>query len=195
MDILEEDAALWNAWQETWEGWKPIADVPELKALLKKKVIAPPPKPSAAVPPPIPKIPPIPKMAAPAPAAVAAPKTGPQLPVMVGKPNDGKRKHERIEIRLRVIIRNAQMTFRTFSKDISLGGIALENAVPEHLFDAGCHIFIAGPDGHENLRFDLGATSRNDLRFFSFANLDERFMKKLGDWLEKHAKSKSSKAG
>lgn len=216
MTIPEEEGIYWNVWQESWPGWKPIAEVSELHSLLKKKKVEPPK--AIALPPPIPKVPPMPAApkVAPAPVAAApavivtpppkaaahhapdlvpplaeAPKAAhASLPIVANVSRNNKRKHQRFEMRLRVIIRNEQLTFRTFSKDISLGGISLENAVPEHLFETGCHIFIAGPDGNENLRFDLGPTSRNDLRYFSFSTLEQKFLQKLAGWLEKNGRAK-----
>lgn len=224
MDIPEEEAGFWHVWQETWPAWKPLTEVSDLHSLVKKKVLPPPrPKMSVPPPipkaPPIPPLPSDPEEATAKfniyhaeestqkiPVDEQTPKIQMEVPVEkihVEKPpervardshGDKKRKFPRFEIRLRIIIRNAQMTFRTFSKDISLTGICLEHAIPEHLFESGCHIFIASPQGSENLRFELGPTSRNDLRYFSFSNLDDKLTQKLSDWLEKHAKVKGTGA-
>ena len=184
-EILEADAGAWHVWQDTWPAWKRLSEVAELHSLARKKR-APPPIPTAATPPPMPKAPP------PLPAAASVVEIPTHMKETPAK-QPQNRKHPRHEIRLRVIIRNAQMTFRTFSKDLSLGGIALEDAVPPHLFETGCQIFIAGPEGYENLRFELGPTSRNDLRYFSFSNLDEKFVQKLSHWLEKYSKKVPTK--
>lgn len=154
----------WNAWQNGWPEWKPVEQCPELL------IVVPPPMPIAkpVTPPPLP--------------APVATRTAAPEPPKAAELSSERRRFPRFDVRLRVIIRNEELTFRTFSCNISLSGISLERPVPERIFGRGCQIFIAGPTG-ENLRFSIHATSRNDLHFFSFEALTPPLAEKLEAWL------------
>ena len=104
-----------------------------------------------------------------------------------------RRRHERHELRLRVIIRSAKVTFRTFTKDISLGGVQLENSIPEAIFGNACEIYIASLDHTQNIKFNLGPTARNDLSFFSFENIEPRFRDMLASWLKEASANAANK--
>ena len=198
----------WLAWQPGWPAWLPVKDV----ATLLPAADLPPPLPPMPMPPPVPQAAPArpqaleakvapaavvatsAPVAAPvkeAPVVAQAPQPQPQQPKPQPKPQPkaenfvDRRKHKRYDIRFRVIIRNDGLTFRTFTKDISLGGVSLENPIPEAIFGQSCQIFIASLDLRENIRFNLGPTGRNDLRFFSFSNIDPKFREKLDEWLQK----------
>jgi hypothetical protein len=107
-----------------------------------------------------------------------------------------RRAHPRHEFRFRVIIRNETLTFRTFTKDISLGGLSLENPVPEKLLDQKCQVFIGDPDSRENIRFALQSVGRPDRRYFSFSGVDEAMAGKLGLWIKAQVdKAGGKKAG
>jgi hypothetical protein len=123
----------------------------------------------------------------------------PPAPAAAAKPAEKRserRRFPRHEVRFRVIIRNETLTFRTFTKDISLGGLSLENPVPEKFFDQKCQIFIGDPDGNENIRFTLQSAHRQDRRYFSFAGVDEKMSVKLGQWIKNQVdKATRKKAG
>lgn len=106
------------------------------------------------------------------------PKTSPQ-----------NRKHERFDLRLRVILRSQQITFRTFSKNISLGGIATEHPIPRDLINEDCTIYIANPDGQENIKFNVKfATERQDTKYFYFTEISPNTQDKLQNWIDKFSK-------
>jgi hypothetical protein len=155
-DIPLSEAANWYIWRDGFESWKPVFEVKEIFAQKEDSVL----------PPPI-----------------------PQKPVVNLDPNAYKtdpnkvRKHERHPIRLRIIIRNEERVFSTTTKDISLGGIALETPLPLELFTQECEAFIAGPDQNEKIRFTLEKTSRNDLRYFVLKPKDQAQLEKLKAWL------------
>jgi hypothetical protein len=199
--VPQNEKEFWFAWQTGWEDWKAILDVEEFKA-----PVAPPQ--NYAKPPPLPPKRHTAESAKPilgelkmafqeetkksASAAKNAPKPADEkldLPLNDRRDEertDGseRRRFPRYDVRLRCIIRNDVMTFRTFTRDISLSGVSLENPIPEHLLQKPCHIFIAGPDGKENIKFSLAMTSRADRRYFSFAGMEQAFTDKLGAWLK-----------
>jgi hypothetical protein len=100
-----------------------------------------------------------------------------------------KRRHARFEARLKCIIRTETISFRTFVKDISMTGLALENEIPKDILDKTCHIFITSMDGKENIKFKIQSTSRGELRFFSFDKIDEFTEQKLRQWIYALAQS------
>lgn len=159
--VPEEELNLWVVWKSDWPQWKAVLDVTELQ-----RTKAPP------MPPPAPVVAP-PVMPAPRHAVVEDKATGKNM-----------RQHPRYKIRLRVIIKNEELTFRTFTTDISLGGVALENPLPQELFNKDCKIFIADSSSMDNIRFTLKLTNRGDLRYFSFADLEESFVEKLRAWFK-----------
>lgn len=103
-----------------------------------------------------------------------------------------RRKYPRFDIRYRVIVRNDNLTFRTFSKNISLGGVALEMPVPEALLGSECQIYVGNPRTGENIRFSGKLVSnRNDSQFFVFLKSSPDSLTKLQKWVEaaqSHAK-------
>jgi hypothetical protein len=106
-----------------------------------------------------------------------------------------RRRFPRYQIRFRVIIRNEELTFRTFTKDISLGGLSLENPIPERLMESKCQIFIGDVDSQESIRFTLQPTERHDRRYFSFAGVEEAMVTKLNQWINAQVTKAGKRAG
>jgi hypothetical protein len=96
----------------------------------------------------------------------------------------GERRHPRFNVRLRIIVSNNQQTFRTFSKVVSMGGLSLEEPVPEHIVGQS-QMFIALPNQSENVVFDIGPTAGNDRRFLALVGGREESSRKLQQWLER----------
>jgi hypothetical protein len=95
-----------------------------------------------------------------------------------------KRKFKRADTRFRCIISSAAITFRTFTQNISLGGVALEDTIPNELLGNECTIYITSPNKRKNLKFNIKVTKRPGAKFFSFENADEAFMSELNQWIE-----------
>lgn len=118
------------------------------------------------------------------------------MPDPLGEPTDvvtpepsekDRRKYPRFEIRYRVIVRNDNLTFRTFSRNISLGGVALEMGVPEALLGSECQIYVGNPKTGENIRFSGKlVASRTDSKFFVFLKSSPESLTKLQKWVESH---------
>lgn len=103
-----------------------------------------------------------------------------------------KRQFKRVHARFRCIIRSSALTFRTFTKDISLGGVALEDAIPSELLGNECTIFITSSNNKKNLKFKIKVTPRPGGKFFSFENINQEFMNELNIWLEQFPSSSTN---
>lgn len=98
-----------------------------------------------------------------------------------------RRKHPRFDIRYRVIVRNDNLTFRTFSRNVSLGGLALEMPVPEALLGSECQIYVGNPKTGENIRFSGKlVANRTDSQYFVFLKSSPDSLSKLQKWVESH---------
>lgn len=64
-----------------------------------------------------------------------------------------RRAHERFDVRLQVVVVSEENAFRTFTRNISLGGLALEKPVPKKLTGSTCTIFISDPSSHRKISF------------------------------------------
>lgn len=217
--IPAADRESWFAWQTGWEDWKAVLDVEQFKDHVKnvsKPPPLPPPRHQQAI-----THQPIVQQAVAQPKAAAKPAEK-AAPIILGAPPIGspstpppappsgntqpsistalvsgseRRRHPRYEIRFRVIIRNEQLTFRTFTRDISLGGLSLENPIPERLLDQTCQVFIGDLNSRENIRFTLSPTERRDRRYFSFSGVEETMAGKLSQWINAQVTKMRKKAG
>lgn len=99
------------------------------------------------------------------------------------------RRYPRIKGRLRTIITNKSKAFMTFTKDISLGGIQVENMIPQDILNTEIEVYLSDPTGKKSILFrchPVGDTN-NPCRF-SFAKADEKNIQKLTQWLDDLAK-------
>jgi hypothetical protein len=67
--------------------------------------------------------------------------------------NQERRSSPRLAGRLRVVVVSGRVVFRTFSYDISEGGIRLEKPVPPELVSSVVDIFVSSPEYKSSLRF------------------------------------------
>lgn len=104
------------------------------------------------------------------------------------KASDGKdsRKFHRYNVRLRVIMRSEEVTFRTFTRNISAGGVALEHSVPDDLLGSSVKMYISDPETEANIRFHVQVVpNRDETKFFFFTGLSEQESTKFASWLGK----------
>ncbi|MBL7556856.1 MAG: PilZ domain-containing protein [Bdellovibrionaceae bacterium] len=106
--------------------------------------------------------------------------------------NAGKkhnRRYPRINGRLRTIITNKAKAFMTFTKDISLGGIQVENNIPQDILNSEIEVYVSDPTGKKSILFRCHPVGdmKNPCRF-SFAKADEKNLQKLSQWLDDLAK-------
>lgn len=110
------------------------------------------------------------------------------------KSESERRRSPRIKMRLRCIIRSTHLTFRTFTSDVSLSGVALESEIPSDFLGEDCQINILSPNQDSNLRFRIKMASRPISKYFSFENADPEFIKHLKVWLKSPIKSSKKTA-
>lgn len=77
----------------------------------------------------------------------------------------------------------------TFTKDISLGGIYVENTIPQDILNSEIEVYLSDPTGKKSILFRCHPVGdmKNPCRF-SFAKADERNLLKLSQWLDDLAK-------
>lgn len=63
-----------------------------------------------------------------------------------------RRQEPRAEKKLQVVLISAQNAFRTFSKNISAGGIYLEHDIPSEFLEVDCTVFLTDPGSTKKLR-------------------------------------------
>ncbi len=197
---LLEDTNLsnWLIWKAGMKEWISAAGSQEAKDLLSQ----------AQVPPPLPQPPPIPpemkstladkkddddffivdyavetkpvKEAAPTKKTDEAAKTAPPT-----EKSRNERIHPRIKGRLRTIITNRERAFITYTRDISLGGVLLEHAIPEDLLKGSVDIFITAPTGKDSIVFRCQPIKNQSGQYrFSFIGIDPQNQEKLTTWLD-----------
>ncbi len=105
------------------------------------------------------------------------------------KPKKHNRRYPRIKGRLRTIITNKSKAFMTFTKDISLGGIHVENVIPHDILNTEIEVYLSDPSGKKSILFRCHPVGdmKNPCRF-SFAKADEKNIQKLSQWLDDLAK-------
>lgn len=95
-----------------------------------------------------------------------------------------RRRYPRYHARFRVIIKNENLTFRTFSQDLSLGGLAIETAVPPGCVGSLCQVLIGNPNTGENIGFSARLlNSRPESKYFSFVKSPQESLSRLQKWL------------
>lgn len=198
--VSEKDIVIW---QPEWENWKCFTEVPEIKNEIHKLMNQTP----KGSPPPLP----LPKVTAPPLPSVSntnnnllkenvkksieyiqkqnlksEPKSfKPEHTITRSNENfPQKRKHPRIFARLRCIIRTETITFRTFTQDISLGGVSLEDEIPQDLIGQQCSMYISSPKIKTNLKFHIALTERCVAKFFSFRDAPSSIIDQLAMWLK-----------
>ena len=113
-------------------------------------------------------------------------KIGPEIKIepIVAKENINKRKHPRLELELKVIFVADKKTFRTKSKDLSLGGIQITDALPESFFNKNIQVFISSPDLKISIKFEaILLPNRTSSKFVQFISQTEGSLKFLESWL------------
>lgn len=115
--------------------------------------------------------------------------TTPTLAQAVAGAKKHNRRYPRIKGRLRTIITNKAKAFMTFTKDISLGGIQVENNIPQDILNSEIEVYVSDPTGKKSILFRCHPVGdmKNPCRF-SFAKADEKNLQKLSQWLDDLAK-------
>jgi hypothetical protein len=96
-----------------------------------------------------------------------------------------RRKHKRITVRLNVLVIKDKEVFKVCSKDISTGGLMLENPVPKEFMDSTVRIIVTSSDLSLNVQFEgiiLEASARGSRIMFEGMKDTEQL--KLKRWIE-----------
>ena len=114
----------------------------------------------------------------------------PAIPTIINKAPEipkeklNLRKHPRHEIELKVIFVADKKTFRTKTKDLSLGGIQITDAVPESFFNKNIQVFISSQDLKISIKFEaILLPNRSSTKFIQFVSQTEGSLKFLESWL------------
>lgn len=95
-----------------------------------------------------------------------------------------RRKYPRHAVRLKIIVTSQTQTFRSFTQDISIGGLLLESKVPWSIAGSLCQIFITAAVSDESIEFRARVLSdpKNPFRI-EFIAINIESQKKLDAWL------------
>lgn len=103
------------------------------------------------------------------------------------------RLHPRLDLRFKCTIRNNDTSVETYTKDISLGGIQLESAIPQDMLKQKCQVLIHDPNSYDSIEFDIHLTQRQEPLYFYFSNFSEGDLQKLQLWMSRLSQPKSFK--
>jgi hypothetical protein len=126
-------------------------------------------------------------------AAMVAPETPPvakEEPKAIlpdfSPPGAPPRKNPRYKIRLFVTLTNGINSFSSKTRDISLGGMALEEKLPAFFFGQYCRVQIYRSTDAEriDLRCKIFADPKNPRRL-QFVDPPDAAIKRLAEWIEK----------
>ncbi len=120
------------------------------------------------------------------------PMSPPKIPGVNKKSNDAKTEHSeqrkfaRYDMRLKVIISNKEKTFLSYTKNVSIGGVMLEDKIPRDYFNAETEIFISSPKKNEFVAFRcVPAGDDKEPTRFSFGQISKASLEKFQDWITK----------
>ncbi len=94
------------------------------------------------------------------------------------------RKYKRYGVRLRVIFIAKEKTFRTFTKDISEGGMMLEEKLPPEMCEMNLEVYLASPDQKVNIRLKASLVqNKNRQMSIKFCEINDKNLVILKNWL------------
>jgi hypothetical protein len=125
------------------------------------------------------------------PVLVAAPALAPievgpgaPPPIYLTERQNGKRRFERFAIPFRLIIVSGERSFRTYSGDISLGGMSLQDPFPPQLLREKCTVFIGSKTAPENIELQCSFVGDpGDPCRVMFRGCDPVMLRKLEAWI------------
>ncbi len=120
------------------------------------------------------------------------PMSAPKIPGKSQKQEDAnaeyseQRKYARFDMRLKVIISNKEKTFLSYTKNVSIGGVMLEDKIPRDYFNAETEIFISSPKKNEFVAFRcVPVGDDKEPTRFSFGQISKASLDKFQDWITK----------
>ena len=167
-----------NVWikKETYDGELPEAS-PIVLAQPTKTLVTKPGKPSGAARP-------FTRTLAP---QVELIKPEPHKPEPKAARVEERRTQKRYSVDLRVILICGEKSFRSISKNVSLGGIMLKNSVPEDFIKKRCFVYLSNSDARENIEMICQVVpDPTDINRIQFAEIDASQLLRLMEWLERN---------
>ena len=95
-----------------------------------------------------------------------------------------KRKHERKELRLKTVFTLDKKVFRTFTVNLSEGGMMIDKEIPQEFSGKEVDIYVASPDGKLQVQFKAVLIATQKRRHLQFTKADEVAMGLLKSWLQ-----------
>lgn len=97
-----------------------------------------------------------------------------------------QRKFPRHDVRLKVIISNKEKTFLSYTVNVSIGGVMLEDQIPRDYFNSETEIFISSPKKNEFVAFRcIPVGDDKEPKRFSFGQISQNSLGKFQDWIVK----------
>jgi hypothetical protein len=123
-----------------------------------------------------------PQVAPPAPPVVATAAPVPAPPAAANWEN--RRVHDRYDLAYRILIIRGQHSYRSYTDNISLGGMLLKNPVPDKLLGEVCNIYIGHPNRRENIELTARVIGKGEAsRRIAFTEIDAESKKLLEAWI------------
>lgn len=117
-------------------------------------------------------------------APVVAAPAGAEPAVVIPFSGENRRKEERIEKELRVILLSGSSTFRCTTCDVSMGGVKLKAAVPETFCGAQCKAYLSKTGAHENIEVECRVIKdANGVSRLQFVGVSTHEAELLKAWL------------
>ena len=97
-----------------------------------------------------------------------------------------QRKFPRHDVRLKVIISNKEKTFLSYTVNVSMGGVMLEDTIPRDYFNSETEIFISSPKKNEFIAFRcIPVGDDKEPKRFSFGQISDSSLQKFQEWIDK----------
>lgn len=96
------------------------------------------------------------------------------------------RRHTRYDMEFKVILVSEGKTFRSFSNNVSVGGMALKHKIPDTLMNRYCRVVISRRDAMENIEFNckILVSPTEDAKRLEFVECDPAVVAGLRAWID-----------
>jgi len=105
-----------------------------------------------------------------------------------------RRRFPRVKVQLKVILISGRRIFRTFSDNVSLGGLLLHNPPPRDYRSNDLKIIIENPDGTMKILTPAEFVDGTEQKHLKFLYMQENDRLELGTWLQEYLDNISLKA-
>lgn len=97
-----------------------------------------------------------------------------------------QRRFPRHDVRLKVIISNKAKTFLSYTINVSMGGVMLEDSIPRDYFNSETEIFISSPKKNEFVAFRcIPVGDEQEPKRFSFGQISQSSLEKFQEWVDR----------